>query len=280
MLALPEASIQAHAGAIGGALRRNYTLQGFHSHYHSHMSGLTQSIDGDIAYTSDAPGREGQERGRESFRMDLHRDGSRVITAHSEIDDPPPVVRDVSLRLDAANRPAECFVRIAVGGSFRGAGFFTFHDDGAEARALTALEGRFSQRMQSSEHPPGFGNHALVNDGYLLSLYDLSAGPGLQRIPGLLMSSPDHRGATGPMLFRVDVGIRFHGRDTVTVPAGNFDALHFSYESVAGLPVEHPAYDLWCTSDGHYVLLRGVVGGYMQTRYELARLRHRLDPAP
>lgn len=244
------------------------------------MRGVTQSIDGDIAYTSDAPGREGRERGRESFRMDLHQDGSRVITAHSEIDDPPPVVRDVSLRLDAANPPVECFVRIAVAGMFRGAGFFTFDGDGAEARALTTLEGRLSQQMQSGEHPPGFGNHALVNDGYLLSLYDLSAGPGLQWIRGLLMSSPDHRGATGPMLFKVDAGIRFHGRDSVTVPAGTFDALHFSYESVAGLPLEHPPYNLWCTNDGHYVLLRGVVGGYMQTRYELTRLRQKPATSP
>ena len=45
-----------------------------------------------------------------------------------------------------------------------------------------------------------------------------------------------------------------------------------SITAAGGLPQEHPPYDLWCTADGDYVFLRGAVGGYMQTRYELVEL--------
>ena len=36
-----------------------------------------------------------------------------------------------------------------------------------------------------------------------------------------------------------------------------------------GLPEAHPPYDIWCTADGDFIFLRGVIGGYMLTEYEL-----------
>jgi hypothetical protein len=238
------------------------------------MSGVIESLWGDILYTSDAPERSGAERGRESFRIDLHPDGSRVITSHAEIDDEPPVVRDVSLRIDGQGRPSDCFARIFVAGTFRGSAWFAFSDSVSECEALTTIEGRVSQRMNVVAHPPSFGNHAIVNDGFLLSLYDREQGPGTQVIKNLPLSSPDHRGATGPMLFSVDLAIQYHGAEKISVKAGEFEALKFSFTDVPGLPVEHPPYNLWCTNDGHFVLLQAEVGGYMQTRYELTRLEH------
>lgn len=238
------------------------------------MSGVLESFVGELAYTSGEPQRFGVERGRESFRIDQHVDGCRIVTAHSEIDDAPAVVRDVSMRLDADGAPAECFVRIAVGGAFRGSAFFSFSDTLAQCEADTALEGRVSQRMDLKNPSLGFGNHAMVSDGVLLSQYDLSKGPGTQLLKNLLLSSPDHRGATGPMLFVVDLAIQYHGRERIQVGAGTFDAHKFSYTDVPGLPAAHPHYDLWCTSDGNNILLKAEVGGYMQTRYELARLDH------
>ena len=38
------------------------------------------------------------------------------------------------------------------------------------------------------------------------------------------------------------------------------------------LPEEHPPYDVWCTADDDYLLLRAGAGGYMQTHYELVEL--------
>jgi hypothetical protein len=41
--------------------------------------------------------------------------------------------------------------------------------------------------------------------------------------------------------------------------------------------VEHPPYDIWCTADDDYIFLKGVIGGYMQTYYELTELMHSKD---
>lgn len=231
------------------------------------------AIVGSIHYTSDKEGRVGQERGRENFRIDIHGDGRRTIAAHGEIDDTPMVMRDVVSSLDAEGRPTDCFTRISVGDEFRGSAWFYFDGDVAECEAHTSIEGRVTQRMKYAEPIRAFGNHAMVNDGYLMSLYDLSKGPGVQVVKNLPLSSPDHRGATGPMLFNVDVAIEYVGKEHLKVMAGEFEALHFRLVDVPGLPEEHPEYDLWCTSDGDYVILQAIVGGYMQTHYELAEYR-------
>lgn len=233
---------------------------------------VTKTLTGELTYLSHAPDRHGEERGRESFRLDLHPDGSRVLAAHCEIDDPPPVVRDVNLRFAPDGHPAECFVRIAVGGEFRGSGWFNFSGDRAECEAMTTIEGRVSQSMTLSAPLPGFGNHAIVNDGYAMRLYDHSKGPGTQVIPRFLLSSPDHRGATGPMLYAVDLAIEFHGTESITVGAGTFEAHRYAIVDVPGMPEAHPRYDLWTTADDLSILLKAQVGGYMQTYYELTDL--------
>jgi len=232
------------------------------------MTGITRSITGSIQYTSKQSHRLDAERGRESFQLDVHRDGSRVLAAHCEIDDAPPVVRDVNLRVDADNLPRECFVRIAVGGQFRGSGWFNFSPTEAQCESNTTVEGRVSQRFPLQSPLLAFGNHAIINDAYAMSLYDLSQGPGKQSF-FMLLSSPDHRGATGPMIFPVQLAIEYVGEEEIEVIAGRFKARHFRILDV-GMPEEHPDYDLWVTADEHYIVLRATVTGYMQTAYELS----------
>jgi len=232
------------------------------------MTGIARSISGTIQYTSNQSHRQGAERGRENFQLDVHRDGSRVLAAHCEIDDAPPVVRDVNLRVDADNLPRECFVRIAVGGQFRGSGWFSFSPTEAQCESSTTVEGRVSQRFPLQSPLLAFGNHAIINDAYAMSLYDLSQGPGKQSF-FMLLSSPDHRGATGPMIFPVQLAIEYVGDEEIEVIAGRFKARHFRILDV-GMPEEHPDYDLWVTADEHYIVLRATVTGYMQTAYELS----------
>jgi hypothetical protein len=161
-----------------------------------------------------------------------------------------------------------------VGDRFMGSGWFRFHHGHTECETFTALEGRVSQRMEHRSPPlRTFQNHAIACDAWHLRLYDRSKGPGVQSIDEFLLSSPDHRGATGPMLFRVGVHVEYVGEERVTVKAGTFDALHFRYVSAPGLPQEHPPYDVWCTADGEFLFLKGQVAGYMQTYYELVELR-------
>jgi hypothetical protein len=214
-----------------------------------------------------------QERGREYFTINVHSDGKRTCIAHCEIDDRPSVMRDITYSLDEDWYPMDCFVRIAVNDRFMGSGWFRFGPDYAECETYTALDGRVTQRMQTTGRLMTFQNHAIVCDAWHMRLFDRSkAGQGVQSIDEMLLSSPDHRGATGPMLFRIGFGVEYVGEENIDVEAGNFDALHFRFVSSPGLPEAHPPYDIWCTNDGDFMFLRGDIGGYMQTFYELVEL--------
>ncbi len=228
-----------------------------------------RSTMGKILYTSRKPERMGQERGREWFRVDVHTDGRRTCVAHCEIDDRPSVMRDISYSLDAGWQPTDCFVRLSVGDRFMGSGWFRFHPAYAECESWTALEGRITQRMELARPLATFQNHAIACDAWHLRLIDQARPGSVQRIEQMLLSSPDHRGATGPMLYSIGLGILYVGAEQISVGAGRFDALHFQFVTNPELPQEHPPYDVWCTADGEFSFLRAGVAGYMQTHYEL-----------
>lgn len=227
---------------------------------------------GTILYTSTKPERRGQERGREYFVISVHADGARSISAHCEIDDRPSVMRDITYSLDRDWMPTDCFVRLSVDDRFMGSGWFRFHPQYAECEAWTSLEGRVSQRMDLPRPLRSFQNHAIACDAWHLRLFGRDRPGSVQALDQVLLSSPDHRGATGPMLFSVGLHVKYIGAETVTVGAGTFEALHFQFVSAPGLPQEHPPYDVWCTADGGFLFLKGGVGGYMQTHYELVEL--------
>ncbi|MEZ5499670.1 MAG: hypothetical protein R3E77_09610 [Steroidobacteraceae bacterium] len=239
-------------------------------------------IRGVIRYTSNQPQRRGVERGREEFTITVHADGRRSLRAYVEIDDAPNVMRDVVLSLDHAWMPTDCFVRLSVGDQFRGSSWFRFTATEASCEGYTALEGRMSQRWPLSEPLAAFGTHPIQGDAWLAHIVDLQAGPGTRVYRNVLLCSLDHRGATGPLLCEHPIGVRlaFVGRERIKVAAGEFAALHFRYAETSDAdeadtrnePGKHPPYDLWCTDDGDYVLLKAAVTGYMQTVYELVEL--------
>lgn len=232
-----------------------------------------KTFRGTIRYTSAKPERLGQERGREYFMFTDQADGVRVVHAHCEIDDEPNVIRDVVMSLDREWYPVDCSVRLTVGDRHEGTGLMHFSDTHAECETFNRSAGRITQRIDLSSRVRWLGAHPICGDALCLRIFDLSKGPGRQFYPDLMLTSPDHRGATGPMLFALGFGLEFVGRESVTVVAGTFDSLHFRYvDTVGQLPEEHPPYDVWCTDDGNYIFLKGGVGGYMQTRYELTEL--------
>ena len=232
-----------------------------------------RTIRGKILYTSKKPDRLGQERGRESFIITVHTDGKRTLRAHCEIDDPPTVLRDVVLSLDADNYPLDCFVRLTIDDRFEGSGWMRFSETHAETESFNINDGRISQRLDLEQRTRWLASHPIAGDALAFSIFDLSNGPGKTFFPDMMVTSPDHRGATGPLLFKLGFGIEYLGDETITVPAGTFDAHHLRYVDTAGqLPEEHPVYDVWCSADGDFIFLRGEVGGYMQTFYELIEL--------
>ena len=63
--------------------------------------------------------------------------------------------------------------------------------------------------------------------------------------------------------------------EEVTVAAGTFPARRFQFmdDGTSGMDGAHPPYELWVTDDEDAIFLKGGVGGYMLTWYELVELR-------
>ncbi len=235
----------------------------------------SRNVEGRIAYTSKKPERLDQPRGYESFLFTHHSDGATTLRAHCEIEEPDPsVMRDVVYGLDAAGRPADCSIRLTVDDRFMGSGWFRFGEGFVECESYGPSVGRVSQRVELMGPLDGFGTHPIVADGFLLSRQPWSAH-GERRTLNLYLPSPDHRGATPPFLAKVDITAVFLGRERVQVAAGAFDARRFQFldDGESGMAGQHPPYDLWITDDADGVFLKGGVGGYMMTWYELVELR-------
>lgn len=230
-----------------------------------------RTIRGTIQYTSKQPERMDKERGREYFTLTQQADGTQVLQAHCEIDDTPNVIRDVVLAMNADSSPIDCSVRLTVGDRYEGSGWMRFGKQAVECETHNQRDGRISQKVEIDKPVKWLQAHPIVGDALLMRIYDLNNGPGKTFFSDLFLTSPDHRGATGPLLFKTGFGIRYVGEDVVTIKAGRFKARHFQLVDTAGnLPEEHPPYNLWCTADEDYMFLKAGVEGYMQTHYELA----------
>lgn len=231
-------------------------------------------IRGSILYTSKKPERLDQERGREHFVLTKQADRSEVLLAHCEIDDAPNVIRDVSLAMNCDGSPIDCSVRLTVGDKFEGSAWMRFADGYAECESYNAKSGRESQRIETDKKVQWLHPHSIICDAQIMRLFDLSKGSGRQKFSNVLLTSPDHRGATGPKFFVLsNIDLIYVGDEQINVAAGEFSARHFQLAGTeVSLPEEHPPYDVWCTADDDYIFLKGQVGGYMQTYYELTNL--------
>lgn len=238
-----------------------------------------RTVTGRIRYTSKKPEILDQERGREWFSFTHHGDGSTIFRARCEIEEPlPTVLRDIVYVLDGQGRPQDLHVHLTVGDVYMGSGWL--HHTPDEQGGLIECEsfgpsiGRISQKMAYAGVIEGFGTHPIAGDGFTTRCMDVSKGPHRRRIR-VFMPSPDHRGATPPLISEVEIGLEYVGDETVTVAAGTFECRHFRFvddegPGMGGVP--HPHYDMWVTADADSVFVKGGVGGYMQTWYELVEL--------
>ncbi len=233
------------------------------------------TLRGKILYTSKKAERMDKERGREFFSLTEQADGTSVLHAHCEIDDAPDVIRDVTCAFDTATmRPLDASVRISVGSRFEGSGWFQFGENSSTCEMINHQDGRISQKLDHDGPISWFGHHAIINDGFLSRYFPMNAKPGKRAMTNVMMSSPDHRGATGPLLFPMKFSVVYEKDETITVGAGTFNARKFLITDTAGnLPEEHPPYEIWVTRDKRGLFLQGGVGGYMMTWYELVELQ-------
>jgi hypothetical protein len=238
-----------------------------------------KTVSGKILYTSRKPGMEGVERGREYFTFTTHTDGKRTLRATCEIEEPnPTVLRDVTYSINEHGMPMDCFIRLTVGDEFVGSGWFRMTDDYIECESYGPKIGRVSQRMPIIGEYHGFGTHPICGDGYATKSMDRSRGPHTRPFR-VFLPSRDHRGATPPLLDEVNIQQEFVGEETVTVQAGTFDCFRYRYtDEHGGMATEngaHPSFDLWVTADDDAIFVKGGVGGYMMTWYELVELTRR-----
>lgn len=234
-----------------------------------------RQIRGAIRYTSRKPEKMGEERGREWFAFTHHGDGSVVIRAQCEIEEPSPtVLRDVIYAIGPEGRPRNLHVHLTVGDAFMGSGWFAIGADTIECESIGPSIGRLSQRIPIGGPIDGFGTHPIVGDGYITRCMDLARGPHRRPIR-VFVPSPDHRGATPPIASEVTIDLEYLGEETVTVAAGTFNCRRFAFIDASDTGMggkEHPRYDLWVTADDDAIFVQGGVGGYMATWYELVEL--------
>jgi hypothetical protein len=240
------------------------------------MKMAHRTIRGRLRYTSKKPEMMDQERGRELFTFTRHTDGKITLRAQCEIEEPAPtVLRDVVYSLDADDRPLDCFVRLTVGDAFMGAGFFRMEDNVIECESYGPSIGRISQKLTVEGPYDMFGTHPIVADGYGTKQMDVSRGPHKREIRAFL-PSPDHRGATPPLIAEGRIFLEYLGVEDVAVTAGSFRCRHFRFSDeeagFASTQGAHPLYDVWVTDDEDAIFVQGGVGGYMQTWYELVEL--------
>jgi hypothetical protein len=214
---------------------------------------------------------DGARWGEEDWSITRGSDGLRVLTAHCEMTlDGHNVVRDSVLSVQPDFHPHDAFVRIMRDGAVTGTGWFRFTDAEAECESWTNDEGRLRQRIPVTRPLRGFGIHALQGDGWLAATFPYERGPGHRQFFGTnLLHSTHHLGATGPMLATTTSGFDYVGAETAVVPAGTFDCRRVAF---VGFTNDHPPYDMWVSTDGDFLYVRGEVQGYMNSVFELVEL--------
>lgn len=164
----------------------------------------------------------------------------------------------------------DCYVRLHGNGAWLGSAWLRFGQDFAECETQGAEIGRLSQRLDGCT-VPSFGTDALTCDSTRLERFDHSGPERIQPARGVMLSSLDHDGRSGPLLCPIGFQIEYVGRGTITVPAGTVEADHYRLLLEGSLPQEHPIEELWCPPDD-CIFPKVHVGGELDTTCELESL--------
>lgn len=236
-----------------------------------------RNISGKLLYTSVKEGMQGAERGREWFNFSHHADGSVIMTAQCEIEEPDPtVLRNITYHIGPDMVPQNLLVHLTLGDEFLGSGWMRNDHEAGQitCESYGPTIGRNSETRDTDGAFDGFGTHPIVSDGFLTRIMDLNKGPHKRKLR-VFLPSPDHRGATPPQISEVFITLEYVGREEKSCAAGTFACRHFRFidDSEEGMGgTSHPDYDMWVTDDDDSILVYGAIDGYMQNRYELTEL--------
>ena len=188
-------------------------------------------ISGRIDYMMDGnPDFPDRQWGVEHWRMSHHPNGDRVMRAYCELHDHEPLIRDVIAGVDKDFHPLDTYVRLTKNDEFYGSTWYNWSDTEGEYQGKTVEKGRISDKVAVTRAMRGFGTHKLGSDSWLCARFDYSKGPGIKTFNNNLLTSIDHRGATGPdFALTTTSSLKYSGIETVTVPAGTFECHHFAF---------------------------------------------------
>lgn len=182
-------------------------------------SNIVRWASGTYAYTTMS---EPRDRGWERFHMNVYADGSRTMNMWHDLR-ARSAQFTVILRVAGDFRPLEAFVSYWVANGFKGSTLIRVDGD-----ALTAsASGPAGQHDQDITAPDMFsiGTHPVSADGWHLSTDSGKDGVDQTSKIYSMEASAD---VTKPALGTIrDLAFKRIGEETITVPAGTFDTLHY-----------------------------------------------------
>ena len=190
-------------------------------------ANIVRWAEGVIAYRVKS---NGHVNGFENWRLDVHPDGSKSMTATVRYQ-PRPVMRQVFHRVDAAGNPLDTFASYWIDGSWRGNAWYVMEGDRWSGRILSA-NGTHTHVVEPKQRF-AMVPHVLAVDSWRARLFDKSRG-GKQAVLGYNMDAT----ALGPNSLQgklMHYSFEYLGKERLTVPAGDFDTEHYRIEGVVDL---------------------------------------------
>jgi len=179
-------------------------------------------LHGRLSYRVKADGRE---RGIEDWWLTRNRDGSRTMRTLATTFD-SKFVRDVTYTLGPDRRPYQVFIQLQLVDKIIGSGYFRVEGD--QLRIVTdMLDTGHTEQVLHAPERLHILSHAVMLDGWPSWSFD-DDGPAEQTI-SVYSTSPLWNGSSGPLGRMQQQTFRLEGVEEITVPAGTFEARHFSF---------------------------------------------------
>ena len=225
-----------------------------------------RSVSGEVLYLHDDAGQVGHENFVITKDLNLNRTLRAICRIYQE-----DLLRDVTYTVDQNWVPQDAFVRLSVDGVFKGSSWFKFFGDIVECENFTKEAGRASQKQILKGPIQSFGAHPVSNDAWGCAAFDMSRPSEKQYFDNVVTTSKTAHGNTGPSIMLTEKYISFHGKENISVPAGNFDVNYYQIswngrEDMKNWPPIH----IWATHDD-FIIVK-IRWDHLKSDYVLNRL--------
>ena len=205
---------------------------------------------GEVLYLHDEKGEVGKER----FTITVDSEKNRTLRATCEIYQ-EKLLRDVTYSVDQNWVPLDAFVRLSVEGIFKGSSWFHFSKNQVECESFTKDSGRSSQIIDLERPMHSFGAHPVSNDAWGCAIYDMSDKQKKQYFNNVITTSKTAHGNTGPSIMLTEKYLSFHGKENVSVPAGDFDSNYYQISwGQEDMGREWPPIHIWTHGDDFMIV--------------------------